>query len=227
MCVCAGCRLPHCWLQELPTAAGSATNAPTTNVWVSSLDVVAGLPDVPPQPCFTLFADSVNLDCSSSSRNATVGSVWLHGLSLLHQQHPEIRQLVAGVCVVPANASQRDVSAPGRHDNGWRVMADATSSWHRTMHVQEGSVLLVRPDGHVAWRHGPLRPPSASSVRQSGDSGLATSRSYQKQQQLVDNGGYAPCELGPGEVPQLDKEAVRLAADLLLRALQSVLCGLQ
>ena len=51
---------------------------------------------------------------------------------------------------------------------GWVRMEDVDSAWHSTTQLPQGSAVLVRPDGHVAWRYRPGKEEEVGVERAAG-----------------------------------------------------------
>jgi hypothetical protein len=138
---------------------------------VSTLDIVSGPHGQPPQ--FTLFVDASHaaqadeVGSSSSSRVSCNGSGWDNGCVLWVQaaQQLQAQAPLRVAVVVPGPAAACGApAAVGTGPDAVRGIsissfADVQGLWHERTGLPAGSALLVRPDGHVAWRRvGPLLP---------------------------------------------------------------------
>lgn len=141
----AGCRLPHVWLEPLrkPAQQGAskeagedasqASGAQAAEL-LSTLDIAAGIDSVGFGPAFTLFISGSEQQCSD----------WLQAAESLRTD--------SGISLQPVivlGPDQTDVPIPQIE---CLVTKDAEKAWHRVMGMPRGCALLVRPDGHIAWR---------------------------------------------------------------------------
>lgn len=205
-----GCRLPHCWLRELPQRTGGTGGGNTALrepqapgdhaqpdlVLLSSLDVVSDpepgrgrqpAPGGVPGPCpspgprLVLLADDDGAGGGASpwlraaaglAGGGEAGLVVVQVLGLAGQGAlGSSKQQQQPGTALPPDDSAREVAAEvlraakaaagevAGHGGRVRVVVEAAAgAWRHAMGLPPGSCLLVRPDGHVAWRHaGPPR----------------------------------------------------------------------
>lgn len=136
-----GFRLPHVWVVPVgPSGASSAEGH------VSTLDIVPGPSGAAPQ--VHLFVDE-----------SEEGKAWAAAAAALREGCKNVLPLVRTVCVLPASAAgdsssgeagPADVVVRLAHQDA--MEAPSPKAWHEYMGVSEGTAILVRPDGHVAWR---------------------------------------------------------------------------
>ncbi|KAG1678055.1 hypothetical protein FOA52_000851 [Chlamydomonas sp. UWO 241] len=176
-----GCRLPHCWLADRAErlqleAPGSGSAALAwrrepyaTSLRLSTLDLAACHGDYAHgggAPAWLLLVDCTQGGCGDSAGLQRVGAA----LELASAASgggaaaaaaaagaPALLRVVAVMAQAPSVAASIRV-AP-ELDTGCgvpvaRVVYDAEGTWHGAMGAAAGTgaSLLVRPDGHVAWR---------------------------------------------------------------------------
>lgn len=162
--------MPHCWL--MPGDAESVLSGKDATL-VSTLDIVAGKAGEPPK--LTLFVEMLGSDKASSQRVGKPGAEACQGSQIGQQawiQAAELLQLKYGP-YVPLRVVK--IMGPTLADGGaaWggppagcpsSIYIDVHRSWCCSMSLPPASVLLVRPDGHVAW-HGSACMPSNGDAR--------------------------------------------------------------
>jgi hypothetical protein len=173
--------MPHCWMKRVKakpvasetgaatgiTAGGAATLEPAQGEEegpvVSTLDIIAGRDGELPQ--FTLFIHAAgDSTLPASSTSSAEGALpkhklgWQEWVAAVQQlQHRHGRHLtLAAVCILPHAGGRGEP----RRTSGMLLDAvdgyvDIHGAWLSSTSLPPGSVVLVRPDGHVAWRYMP------------------------------------------------------------------------
>eukprot|EP00967_Tisochrysis_lutea_P038700 scaffold46335_cov17-Tisochrysis_lutea.AAC.1 len=134
---------------------------------------------------------------------------WASAAGALNQKHSQhyAGALVHTVHIAPRKPSMQEEQGPGAGKLGACTMLDVNDCWPTIMRLPLGSVVLVRPDGHIAWRYVASPPENGASVS------------------VVDGAGRGPMRtemLRPGG-PGLDEGT---AAELLENAVRQVLHGI-
>lgn len=83
-------------------------------------------------------------------------------------------EAATGVPIHPVVISQSSAAAAGAHNTaasgsssgGTTVVGDADGSWLRVRQIGHEGALLVRPDGHIAWRQGSAQGQLAAELEQ-------------------------------------------------------------
>jgi 2,4-dichlorophenol 6-monooxygenase len=138
-----GARLPHVPLTLL-TPGGADAAAAAGEQPASTIDVVAALP-----------ADRLLLVLTAGGPAAS----WREAAALAAGRGARLRLLR----IAPAGGAAADAAAePGAGGGEDLLAADAEGRWPALRQVSAGGALLVRPDGHVAWRA--AGPPASAAA---------------------------------------------------------------
>ncbi len=143
-----GCRLPHFELQLLPGAAAAGQQQEQQQC--SVLDVVADC-----------AASSLLLLLGPGAAAGEAGSAWRLAAQRARQQG---RVALNVLQLLPASGSggsdgggcggapEPEAGSSSGAGGWWRLAVDVGGRWEELSGVGRGGALLVRPDGHVAWR---------------------------------------------------------------------------
>jgi hypothetical protein len=138
----AGARLPHCWLVRAADGARCSTHD------ALALAAARALPTL---PSLSLIVDS------DAARH------WARARTALPAARRALVRLVV-VCADDAAAARAHAARGGGGDapgdagddvSGDEVFVDAFGAWRAVRGVGTRGAVLVRPDGHVAWRTEP------------------------------------------------------------------------
>ena len=161
----AGSRLPHHWLHRRVSNRARATDMPVISthdllhdaVFVDDASIPAGLPNATP-PRLTLL-----VDCEGAQP-------WSRAVAKLAATQEAARTLrvvavAGGAGRGVSDALDADPSCPvsdlggggyGRGRSDWaasvEIVDDPSGEWPTKRQVEWDGAILVRPDGHVAWR---------------------------------------------------------------------------